>query len=129
VVEYGLTVTGAELTRQQQRRAEYYESWRQFMQNVDLFVCPTMPCTAFAAGIDFPPEIAGRTMTYLGWTAFTYPFNLTGMPAATVPCGFAADGLPVGLQLVGRWHDDASVIAASAAFEAAAPWAGMRPPV
>lgn len=129
VVEYGLTLTGAGLTRQQQRRAEYYEAWRQFMQDYDLFVCPTMPCTAFAAGLDFPPEIAGRTMTYLGWTAYTYPFNLTGMPAATVPCGFASDGLPVGLQLVGRWHDDGSVIAASAAFEAAVPWAHLRPPI
>jgi aspartyl-tRNA(Asn)/glutamyl-tRNA(Gln) amidotransferase subunit A len=66
-------------------------------------------------------------MTYLGWTAFTYPFNLTGFPAATVPAGFASDGLPVGLQLVGRWHDDASVIAASAAYEAAAPWSAARP--
>ncbi|MCO5220152.1 MAG: amidase [Thermomicrobiales bacterium] len=129
VVEYGLTVTGAELTRKQQRRGEYYESWRQFMQEYDLFVCPTEPCTAFEAGLDFPPVIAGREMSYLGWTAFTYPFNLTGFPAATVPAGFAADGLPVGLQLVGRWHDDASVIAASAAFEAAAPWAGERPPI
>lgn len=128
VVEYGLTVTAAGLTRQQQRRAEYYEAWRQFMEDFDLFVCPTMPCTAFAAGLDFPPEIAGRAMTYLGWTAFTYPFNLTGMPAATVPCGFASDGMPVGLQLVGRWHDDGSVIAASAAFEAASPWAENRPP-
>lgn len=127
VVEYGLTVTAAELTRKQQRRAEYYESWRQFMNDYNLFVCPTMPCTAFAAGLDFPPEIAGKPMTYLGWTAFTYPFNLTGAPAATVPAGFASDGLPVGLQLIGRWHDDSSVIAASAAYEAAAPWADARP--
>ncbi len=129
VVEYGLTISGAMLTRQHQRRAEYYEAWRQFMLDFDLFVCPTMPCSAFAAGLDFPPEIAGRAMTYLGWTAFTYPFNLTGMPAASVPCGFATDGMPVGLQLIGGWHDDASVISASAAFEAAAPWAGNRPPV
>lgn len=128
VVEYGLTLTGAHITRQQQRRADQYETWRQFMQDYDLFVCPTEPCTAFRAGLDFPPTIAGRGMTYLGWTAFTYPFNLTGFPAATVPAGFAADGLPVGLQLVGRWHDDSSVIAASAAYEAAAPWADLRPP-
>lgn len=129
VVEYGLTVSGAQLTRQRQRQAEYYEGWRQFMQDYDLFVCPTEPCTAFQAGLDFPPVIAGRKMSYLGWTAFTYPFNLTGFPAATVPAGFAADGLPVGLQLVGGWHDDATVIAASAAYEAAAPWANNRPSV
>jgi aspartyl-tRNA(Asn)/glutamyl-tRNA(Gln) amidotransferase subunit A len=129
VVESGLTISGANLTLQQNRQAEYYEGWRQFMQDFDLFVSPTEPCTAFRAGLDFPPTIAGREMTYLGWTAFTYPFNLTGFPAATVPAGFAADGLPVGLQLVGRWHDDSSVIAASAAYEAAAPWADRRPAV
>ena len=111
------------------RQAEYYEYWRRFMQDFDLFVSPTEPCTAFQAGLDFPPVIAGREMTYLGWTAFTYPFNLTGFPAATVPAGFAADGLPVGLQLVGGWHDDPAVIAASAAYEAAAPWADRRPAV
>lgn len=129
VVEYGMTVSASRLLQLQIRRAEYYETWRQFMADYDLFVCPTMPCTAFAAGIDFPPEIAGQTMSYLSWTPFTYPFNLTGMPAASVPCGFAPDGLPVGLQFVGRWHDDGSVISASAAFEAAAPWADQRPPV
>ena len=46
----------------------------------------------------------GRQTSYLGWTGFTYPFNLSGHPAATVPCGFTSGGLPVGLQLVGRWH-------------------------
>ncbi len=129
VVEYGLSISGVQLARQQNRQAEYYEGWRQFMQDYDLFVCPTEPCTAFEAGLDYPPTIAGREMTYLGWTGFTYPFNLTGFPAATVPAGFATDGLPVGLQLVGRWRDDASVIAASAAYEAAAPWADRRPAV
>ncbi len=129
VVEYGRTLTGAHLTRQQQRRAEYCETWRQFMEDYDLFVCPTEPCTAFEAGLDFPRTVAGREMTYLGWTAFTYPFNLTGFPAATVPAGCASDGLPVGMQFVGRWHGDGSVIAASAAYEAAAPWADNRPPV
>lgn len=129
VVDHGWTVSGPKLARQHQRQAEYYETWRQFMQDFDLFVCPTEPCTAFTAGLDFPSEIAGREMSYLGWTAFTYPFNLTGMPAATVPAGFASDGLPVGLQFAGRWRDDSAVIAASAAYEAAAPWAALRPSV
>ena len=66
-------------------------------------------------------------MSYLNWTAFTYPFNLTGQPAATVPCGFADNGLPVGLQIIGGWRDDMTVLRASAAFEMAAPWAAVRP--
>jgi aspartyl-tRNA(Asn)/glutamyl-tRNA(Gln) amidotransferase subunit A len=65
----------------------------------------------------------------LSWTAFTYPFNLSGQPAATVPCGFARDGLPVGLQIVGRLREDALVLRAAAAFEQACPWQGTTPPI
>jgi aspartyl-tRNA(Asn)/glutamyl-tRNA(Gln) amidotransferase subunit A len=60
---------------------------------------------------------------------FTFPFNLTGQPAATVPAGFTSTGLPVGLQIVGRRYGDRTVLAASAAFEAAVPWAVHRPPL
>jgi aspartyl-tRNA(Asn)/glutamyl-tRNA(Gln) amidotransferase subunit A len=59
---------------------------------------------------------------------FTYPFNLTGQPAASVPCGFTGDGLPVGLQIVGRRFADATVLQAAAAFERLRPWAHRRPP-
>ncbi|MBM4438241.1 MAG: amidase, partial [Actinobacteria bacterium] len=61
------------------------------------------------------------------WNAFCYPFNLTGQPAATVPRGFTAAGLPIGLQLVARRFDETTVLRASAAFEAAASWADLRP--
>ena len=84
VVERGRRVTGADIFAAIQRRADYYDAWRAFMEHFDLCVCPTMPCTAFAAGLDFPPEIGGTAMEYLSWTGFTYPFNITGMPAATV---------------------------------------------
>ena len=88
-----------------------------------------MPVTAFPVELDYPPEIAGKPMTYLGWTAFTYPFNLTGQPAATIPCGFAANGLPVALQFVGQWRGDATVLRAAAAYEEAFPWAQHRPAI
>ena len=61
------------------------------------------------------------------WTAFTFPFNLTGIPAASVPAGWTAEGLPIGLQIVGRRWQDALVLRASAAFEALQPWALRRP--
>ncbi|PYX61496.1 MAG: hypothetical protein DMG73_03375 [Acidobacteria bacterium] len=64
-----------------------------------------------------------------GRLSLTYPFNLTGLPAATVPCGFTSEGLPVGLQIVGPRFSDASVLRASAAFEQAKPWAGRRPEI
>lgn len=109
------------------RRNAYFDVVRDFMENYDLLLTPTLPCPAFDAGLDFPTEIAGRTMSYLGWTAFTYPFNLTGQPAATVPAGFTRDGLPVGLQIVGKIRDDVTVFRAAKAFEAAQPWADHWP--
>jgi aspartyl-tRNA(Asn)/glutamyl-tRNA(Gln) amidotransferase subunit A len=66
-------------------------------------------------------------MSYLSWMLFNYPINITGLPEANVPCGFSSAGLPVGLQIIGRWHDDATVLRASAAFEELAPWADKRP--
>lgn len=122
VIERGKSVSGAQLATAYARRNDYYRGWREFMSAYDLFLCPTLPVTAFAAGRDHPGEIAGQPTSYLGWTAFTYPFNITGHPAATVPAGFAGDGLPVGLQIAGRWRDDAGVLRASAAFESLAPW-------
>lgn len=129
VIEQGFKLTGVEVALAELRRGQFYEQMRLFFEPYDLLLTPTMPITAFAAGEDFPSEVAGRPTEYLSWTPFTYPFNLTGQPAATVPCGFAADGLPVGLQIVGRWRDDATVLRAAAAFEAARPWADTRPPV
>lgn len=128
VIERGLTIRGVDLAEARIRREDYYQGVRRFMERYDLLLTPTLPCTAFPAGADHPETIAGRPVSYLSWTPFTYPFNLTGQPAATVPCGFDADGLPIGLQIVGRWHEDVTVLAAAAAFEAIAPWAHLRPP-
>jgi aspartyl-tRNA(Asn)/glutamyl-tRNA(Gln) amidotransferase subunit A len=127
VAEHGFTFSAADLANALIRRNAYYLAMRTFMERYDLLLTPTLPCTAFPAGHDHPGQIAGTPTTYLGWTAFTYPFNLTGQPAATVPCGFDASGLPIGLQIVGRWHDDATVLRAAAAFEAIAPWTDRRP--
>ncbi len=129
LVERGRGVSGAELARANMLRHDFYHAVREFMQGYDLLLTPTLPVTAFPAGDDYPEQIAGKPTTYLGWTGFSYPFNLTGQPAATVPCGFDRDGLPVGLQIVGRWRDDPSVLRAAAAFEKAAPWAALTPPL
>ena len=92
------------------------------MRDWDLALTPTLPITAFPVGLDQPGSVAGRRTEYLSWTAFTYPFNVSGQPAASVPCG-TVDGLPVGLQIVGRRGEDSLVLRAAAAFEQAHGWA------
>ncbi len=89
-----------------------------FHQRWDLLLTPTVPLPAFDAGLETP---SGRG-SWIGWTPFTYPFNLTRQPAATVPCGLTRDGLPVGLQIVGPLYADAAVLRAARAFEALRPF-------
>ncbi|MBV8612985.1 MAG: amidase [Acetobacteraceae bacterium] len=110
------------------RKAVANKSWR-FMRNYDLLLTPTIAVPAFAQGIQGPETIDGKKAGPFQWIAFTFPFNLTGQPAASVPAGFTRDGLPVGLQIVGRHLDDPTVLRASAAFEAAAPWRDKWPPM
>ncbi len=94
----------------------------------DILLTPTMAVPPLPIGVDNPETINGRKISIFGWTPFTYPFNMTGQPAASVPCGFTKDGRPVGLQIVGRRFDEYTVLRASAAYELAAPWAQQRPP-
>uniref|UniRef100_A0A831TAK9 Amidase n=2 Tax=Thermorudis TaxID=1649508 RepID=A0A831TAK9_9BACT len=129
VIEAGLNVRGVDLAWAYAERSAYADRLRHLMERYDILLTPTVPVTAFAAGADHPGEIQGHPTTYLSWTPFTYPFNFSGQPAATVPCGFTSEGLPVGLQIVGRWREDVTVLRAAAAFERYRPWAQLRPPV
>jgi aspartyl-tRNA(Asn)/glutamyl-tRNA(Gln) amidotransferase subunit A len=110
-------------------RLAWWQHPRAFFETYDLLLTPTVACPPFKIGLDNPTEIAGKPVPAYGWIPFTYPFNLTGQPASSVPAGFTKDGLPIGLQIVGRRYQDASVLRASAAFERARPWASARPPL
>lgn len=90
-----------------------------------LLLTPTMPITAFEAGVEVPGGRPGQRWT--SWTPFTYPFNMTQQPAASVPCGFTRGGLPIGLQIVGPRHADAAVLSAAHAFQQATDWHLQRP--
>ena len=103
------------------RKAVTNKMWR-FMRNYDLLITPTVAVPPFEVGIQGPTRIDGRAVDQFEWLHFTYPYNLTGSPAATVPAGWTDDGLPIGLQIIGRHLDDALVLRASACFEAAQPW-------
>jgi aspartyl-tRNA(Asn)/glutamyl-tRNA(Gln) amidotransferase subunit A len=111
------------------RRNVIFDKIRRLFTTYDMLLCPTVAVPPFAVGIEGPTQIAGRAVDRRAWIAMTPLFNLTGQPAATVPCGFTSDGLPVGLQIVGRRFDEATVLRASAVFESVRPWAQMRPPV
>jgi aspartyl-tRNA(Asn)/glutamyl-tRNA(Gln) amidotransferase subunit A len=110
------------------RKAVYNKMWR-FMRTYDLLLTPTLAVPPFEVGIQGPTVIDGRDVDQFEWLHLTYPMNLTGQPAATVPAGFTDDGLPIGLQIVGRHLDDPLVLRAAAAFEAAAPWKDGWPPM
>ena len=88
---------------------------RQFMERYDFLLTPTLATPAFGVGMLSPLDDDGRA--WMQWTPFSFPFNLTQQPAASINCGFTKGGLPVGLQIVGRMFDDGGVLAASLAYE------------
>jgi Asp-tRNA(Asn)/Glu-tRNA(Gln) amidotransferase A subunit family amidase len=107
-------------------RYEFRETVRGFFEKYDLLLTPTTPTPAFDLGRNVPIEHEGESI--VGWVAYTYPFNLCGLPAASVPCGFTRKGLPVGLHIVGKALHETDILRAAAAFEAARPWADRKPP-
>jgi aspartyl-tRNA(Asn)/glutamyl-tRNA(Gln) amidotransferase subunit A len=99
---------------------------RQFMENYDLLITPTLPIPAFEAG-KLAPDDPDKTGKWVNWTPFSYPFNLTQQPAASVPCGFTSDGLPAGLHIIGRMFDDRTVLRAAQAYQTATDWHERHP--
>jgi aspartyl-tRNA(Asn)/glutamyl-tRNA(Gln) amidotransferase subunit A len=128
-LRFGAGITADRYLRALHRRQDFWTDVQRFLARFDLLISPAVAVPPFEVGRPGLNEINGRAVSPLSWIAFTYPFNLTGQPAATVPVGFTASGLPVGLQIVGRRFADRTVLAASAAFEAAAPWAAATPRV
>jgi aspartyl-tRNA(Asn)/glutamyl-tRNA(Gln) amidotransferase subunit A len=120
----GLSVV--EYVRAVGARQAMVDALRRFFERYDLLLTPTLCLPAFPLGVVGPTEVAGRKVTHLGWT-LCYPFNYSGQPAVSVPAGWTASGLPVGLQIVGRRLEDALVLRAAATFEALRPWADRRP--
>lgn len=114
---------------------DYFEAVRQrgvlgtqmrvFMERYDALITPTLPIAAFEAGKLSP--IDDGTGKWVNWTPFSYPFNLTQQPAASVPCGFTKSGLPAGLHIVGKMFEDRTVLRVSQAYEEASDWGKVRP--
>jgi aspartyl-tRNA(Asn)/glutamyl-tRNA(Gln) amidotransferase subunit A len=117
--EMGSRLSALDIQHLNQRRGQLGTHMRQFMQNFDLIATPAVAVPAFDALPAGHSPLSPESM--LGWTPFSYPFNLTQQPASTIPCGLTGDGLPIGLQLVGPMFGDALVLRASKAYENACP--------
>ncbi len=100
--------------------------WR-LMENYDYLITPTLTTPPFPLHVQGPEKIDGKIVHPFQWLSFTFPFNMTGQPAASLPAGWTQQGLPVGIQIVGRHLADTSVLQACAAFERAAPWGDRWP--
>src|SRR5260370_42478869 len=100
------------------------------MATRDLLLLPPVAVPPFPVEQPYPTEINGKPLdNYTQWFFLTYGITVTGLPVISVPCGFTKSGLPVGLQIVGRRHQEAMVLRAAAAFEAAAPCGRAIPPI
>lgn len=127
-----LRFTAIDFHKMLQARSKFYDQARAFFESCDVLLTPTMPVGAWSVepGLEEGPgEIGGRKIGHslFDRVPFTFPHNQTGYPAITLPAGFTSEGLPVGLQIVGRWHQDSTVLKAAANFEAIQPWAEKRP--
>jgi aspartyl-tRNA(Asn)/glutamyl-tRNA(Gln) amidotransferase subunit A len=125
IAEQGRRYSALDYVQALRERSELGIAMGAFHETYDLLVTPTEPIVAFAAGAEVPEPSAQRRWT--SWTPFTFPFNMTHQPAASVPGGFSGRGLPIGVQVVGPRHGDALVLSACAAIEAALPWRDRWP--
>jgi len=129
-IEKGFPLTAQQIGMAEKERTALYHRVRQFFERYDLLLTPTVAAPPFPVEMPYPQEINGEPMNnYQEWLYLTYAITVTGLPAISVPCGWTAEGLPVGLQIVGRRLGEATVLRAAAAFEAIAPWQDKRPPV
>lgn len=123
-------LTPIDLAKVYFHREDLWERLMPFFEEYDVLLTPTTACAAFDITEEpmlGPREVAGVPATPASWASFTFPFNFSGQPAASIPCGFTEAGLPVGLQIVGPRYREDLVLKAAAAFEEARPWAQERP--
>jgi len=119
-IEKGQNLTAAEIIRAKRGRNALFHRVARFFDDHDLLVCPTVAVPPFPVQQRFPTEIAGeKLVTYIDWMFLTFVITLLGCPAISLPCGLTSEGLPVGIQLVGRPHGDAELLGFAQQFEQA----------
>lgn len=123
----GMEVTMSDYMVMRERKMAYVADIHGFFEEWDFLVTPAVSVPAFPAERLQPADWPEHAWDWMGWAEFSYPFNMSWNPSASVPCGFTTGGLPVGMQITGRRFDDLGVLRMSALFEQAMPWADKVP--
>ena len=130
-IRLGLDNSAMNIGKARAQRKQVYELMYQYFKNYDILITPTLPCPAIKpgwleTGTTFP-TIGKKSLSIMSWMTYTYPFNMTGLPAASIPSGWTDPGLPIGMQIVGKRYDEKTVLQVSKAFEEVSPWQEKRP--
>jgi aspartyl-tRNA(Asn)/glutamyl-tRNA(Gln) amidotransferase subunit A len=127
LIEHAKQYTAEDYARVQGERLAYYERVRLYFENYDYLVTPTLSVSAFPVEKLMPEHWEQHPWDWFSWAGFCYPFNLTWLPAATCPCGFSENGLPIGLQIISKKNADLAVLQLAYKFECALPWKHKTP--
>ena len=130
-IRLGLDNSAMNVGKAREQRKRVYEEMYQYFKNYDILITPTLPCPAIKpgwleTGTTFP-TIGEKSLSIMSWMTYTYPFNMTGLPAASIPSGWTTSNLPIGMQIVGKRYDERTVLQVSKAFEEVSPWQDKRP--
>ncbi|MHA1129870.1 MAG: amidase [Candidatus Helarchaeota archaeon] len=128
-IEAGMQLSALDLESAKLMRMKLFEILANYFQTYDLLITPTTAVPAFDLGIMTPRKIGTKSSSPTAWVSFTYPFNMTGVPAASIPCGWTTEGLPIGMQIIGKRFDELTVLQAAKAFQTLAPWQDKIPPL
>ena len=129
-IEQGLRLTGTDVARAETAHGELWRRFQAFLGKYEYFVLPTTQLPPFDVNTEYPAEIAGVKLdNYIDWMKSCWYISATGNPAASVPAGFTLEGLPVGVQIVGRDKEDSSVLQMAHAFEEATGFGKKRPAI
>ncbi|MFX1427314.1 MAG: amidase [Promethearchaeota archaeon] len=126
-VEAGLQFPASSLPDSMRVRSQFYQSIYDTFKDYDILLTPSTAIPAFDSGIPYPSQINNIDVSPTAWQAFTFPFNFTGHPAATIPCGWTNGNLPIGLQIVGKRFQELLILQVSKAFEEVVPWQDKKP--
>ena len=126
-IDGGGSYNALDILNAQSIRQEIEKIIYKYFKNYDILITPTTAIPAFDLGTVFPSKIAGKSVSVTGWMPYTFPFNMTWNPAASIPCGWSKEGLPIGMQIVGKLWEESTVLQVSKAFEEIAPWQDKRP--